>query len=69
LLVQFANFRHFANLHRIMLELPLYYAELPFRLTTGKDKGQRVLLAGARGCIAGIWYWVRHSGSKPQASQ
>jgi GT2 family glycosyltransferase len=67
LLVQFANFRHFANLHRILLELPLDYAELLLRLATGNDKEQRVLLAGARGCVAGIWYWVRHP--KSQTSQ
>lgn len=68
LLVQFANFRHFANLYRILVELPLYYAELLLRLAMGNYKEQRVLLAGARGCVAGIWYWIRHPSSKSQTS-
>jgi GT2 family glycosyltransferase len=69
LLVQYANFGHFANLYRILVELPFYYAELLLRLATGDSMQQRVLLVGARGCVAGIWYWIRHPIAKSRDGQ
>jgi GT2 family glycosyltransferase len=60
LLVQFANFRHWGNLHRLLVELPLHYAEMLFRWTVCQDETQKFLLVGARGSVAGVWYWFCH---------
>jgi GT2 family glycosyltransferase len=60
LLVQSARFRHWNNLHRILIELPLGYAEMLLRAVLSGDRRNMVLFAGARGSAAGIWFWLRH---------
>jgi GT2 family glycosyltransferase len=60
LLVQFARFHHWSNLHRIVIELPRYYAGMLFRAAVSGNQENLVLTAAARGSAAGIWYWLRH---------
>jgi hypothetical protein len=64
LLAQFARFHHWGNLHRIVVELPLHYAEVWFRALVRGEGNNLVLIESARGSVAGIWYWIRHGRAK-----
>jgi GT2 family glycosyltransferase len=68
LLVQFARFRHWNNVHRILVELPLDYLGMLLRAAIYGDKRNLVLLASARGSAAGIWFWLRHCLDRQRAS-
>jgi GT2 family glycosyltransferase len=60
LLVQCTRFRHWKNLHRILVELPMSYAESMLRAVIYKDEQKLVLFAGAKGSAAGVWFWLRN---------
>ena len=64
LLAQFARFHHWNNLHRIVAELPLHYAEVWLRALVRGEGNNLVLIESARGSAAGIWYWIRHGRGK-----
>jgi cellulose synthase/poly-beta-1,6-N-acetylglucosamine synthase-like glycosyltransferase len=55
LLMQFAKYRHFGNLRRLLLVLPAEYFILLLRLVaTGFSLDNRILLSGALGCLSGL---------------
>jgi GT2 family glycosyltransferase len=55
LLLQFAKYRHFGNLRRLLLELPAEYLILLLRLVaSGFTLDNRILLSGALGCLFGL---------------
>jgi GT2 family glycosyltransferase len=60
LLVQFAASRDWRNLHRVLVQLPVHSAETLLRQVLCGDSRPKVLLTGTRGCVAGVWYWLRH---------
>jgi glycosyltransferase involved in cell wall biosynthesis len=60
LFAQFSRSGQWSNLHRVFIELPGDYAEQLVRWLMDGDENKRVLLTGARGCAAGIWYWLLH---------
>jgi GT2 family glycosyltransferase len=64
LLTQFARFHHWGNLHRIVAELPLHYAEVWLRAMISAEGIDLVLKESMRGSAAGIWYWMRHGRGK-----
>jgi GT2 family glycosyltransferase len=61
LLVQFSRHRHWGNLRRILLQLPVFYA-LWLRDAMRRDEpGERLLWrAAAAGALAGIAFYARH---------
>jgi GT2 family glycosyltransferase len=61
LLAQFARSRHWSNLHRVIVELPLYFATTWFRALVRGEQGNLILTESARGSAAGIWYWIQHA--------
>jgi GT2 family glycosyltransferase len=63
LLIQCTRFRHWKNLLRIFVELPVYYGESVFRSVLCQSKSELVILEGAKGSLAGIGYWLRYCRS------
>ncbi len=61
LLVQFAKNRHWGNLFRLCLVLPLYYAKLfASGLLRGYGPRHKVLMTEVAGCIAGLKFYWQH---------
>jgi GT2 family glycosyltransferase/SAM-dependent methyltransferase len=61
LLVQFARYRHWGNLRRIALQLPLHYALWLREVVQRRGSGEGGLWwAALSGALAGIGYYVRH---------
>lgn len=59
LLVQFANYKHWGNLRRLLLALPRYYKNrLLQELKTGLNSKQSTLLAEIAGCLAGVKFYI-----------
>jgi GT2 family glycosyltransferase len=61
LLVQYQRFGRWSDLHRIFVELPVYYGECWLRHLLGGEENRLILRRSVRGALAGIWYWIRHS--------
>jgi GT2 family glycosyltransferase len=68
LFAQFGYSRRWNNLHRVFIELPAGYGQILLRWIIGSDPNGRVLLEGARGCVAGAWYWMRYGFAGGRAS-
>jgi GT2 family glycosyltransferase len=68
LFAQFGYSRRWNNLHRVFFELPLGYSQILFRSIASGDPNERVLLEGAKGSAAGVWYWLRHGLSSGRTS-
>ena len=68
LLVQFARHRHWGNLRRIVLQLPLHYALWLRDVARGdrRDEG-RLWWAAASGAVAGVGFYLRHRHAPPVA--
>ena len=61
LLVQFARYRHWGNLRRIALQLPIFYALWLRDLLRRRRRDEAALWwAAVSGAIAGIGFYVRH---------
>ncbi len=61
LLVQFNRYRHWGNLYRILVSLPLYYTKLLFvgSLRGFKDRYSTVI-SEILGCLAGIIFYLKN---------
>jgi GT2 family glycosyltransferase len=68
LLVQFARYRHWGNLRRMALQLPLYYA-LWLRDVAHRDARREASLwwAAVSGALAGIAFYLRRRSAPPLA--
>lgn len=67
LLVQFAKYRHWGNLIRLFLVLPLYYLKSFFdRLLKGSQPKHKTYFAEVLGCFAGIQFYLQHSSAPNQ---
>jgi glycosyltransferase involved in cell wall biosynthesis len=65
LILQFANHRRLGDLRRLLIGLPLEYGMLLVRLAaSGLAVENRILLRGAAGCIAGLGFAFRLSGTR-----
>jgi GT2 family glycosyltransferase len=62
LLAQYGYSGRWSNLNRILLELPLGYARIFLHWLVTGDSNDRILLDGARGSAAGLWYWLIRRG-------
>lgn len=61
LLIQFARHRHWGNLARLFLLLPLYYAKLSVQgLRRGFPPRHRLIPTECAGCISGIFFFLRN---------
>ncbi|GAX42588.1 glycosyl transferase, group 2 family protein [Tolypothrix sp. NIES-4075] len=62
LLVQFAKYKHWGNLHRLFVALPKYYTRrFLFALFNGFKSFNKMLLAEVSGCFSGINFYLKHS--------
>lgn len=68
LLCQFARYRHWGNLRRLFITLPLYYAgQFVYGSLTGFKSRNQITVAGILGCFAGIIFYF-HNGMNKQKS-
>ena len=68
LLVQFARYRHWGNLRRILFQLPVFYALWLREVARPEGRPERALWrAAASGGLAGIAFYVRHRHAPPVA--
>ncbi|MHB0960558.1 MAG: glycosyltransferase family 2 protein [Pirellulaceae bacterium] len=64
LLVQFAKHRHWGNLVRLFLWLPMYYARMVAQgVRHGFQARHRLMSTEWRGCLSGIVFFLRNMGS------
>jgi glycosyltransferase involved in cell wall biosynthesis len=69
LLVQLERHGHPGNLRRLLVTIPRYYAKLLLLgLLHGWKPRHRTLPAEMAGCMAGVWYYLRHRG-EPSGSR
>jgi GT2 family glycosyltransferase len=68
LLVQFARYRHWGNLRRLLLQLPVFYVLWLRDVLRREGRTERALWwAAASGAFAGIGFYVRHRHLPPVA--
>jgi GT2 family glycosyltransferase len=61
LLVQFARYKHWGNIRRLVWSLPFYYAGLLKRgLFEGFEPRHKTLMPEILGCLAGIKFYLQH---------
>ncbi|MBW4595700.1 MAG: glycosyltransferase [Brasilonema angustatum HA4187-MV1] len=59
LLVQFANYKHWGNLRRLLIALPRYYAKQLLReIKRGFKPRHSSLLSEIAGCLAGVKFYI-----------
>ena len=64
LLIQFARYRHWGNLFRLIFSLPTHYTRLLLSsLLRGLNLQHRTYLAEVSGCLAGIKFYFQHRNS------
>jgi GT2 family glycosyltransferase len=61
LLIQFEKYRHWGNLTRALVRMPLYYAKRLLRPARGSSENEAALLAQEiRGFMGGLGFYLRH---------
>ncbi|MEA5604521.1 glycosyltransferase family 2 protein [Nostoc sp. UHCC 0252] len=59
LLVQFFNYKHWGNIYRLLLDLPIYYKNrLLKELRIGSKSRHSNVLAEIAGCLAGVKFYI-----------
>ncbi|MEA5622015.1 glycosyltransferase family 2 protein [Nostoc sp. UHCC 0251] len=68
LLVQFAKYKHWGNIRRLLLALPIYYKQRFLQeLKTGFQPKHSSLLAEISGCLAGVKFYIDNRICCPKA--
>jgi GT2 family glycosyltransferase len=66
LLVQFAKYKHWGNIRRLLIALPRYYQQRFLQeLKTGFQPKQSSLLREIAGCLAGVKYYINNRKVMP----
>lgn len=63
LLVQFTRYRHWGNLKRIVIELPMYYGKRWLKKVIKNNNSSATLGAEIKGCFAGVKYFWQHKNN------
>lgn len=64
LLIQFARYKHWGNLHRLFVTLPRYYTgRFLFGLCKGFNFFNKTLLTEVVGCFSGVKFYLQNSSS------
>lgn len=62
LLVQFARYKHWGNIHRLFFALPSYYnRQVLYGFLNGFKSLNKTLLAEVLGCFSGLKFYLQHS--------
>ena len=64
LLIQFARYKHWGNLHRLFVTLPIYYTgRFLFGLCKGFNFFNKTLLTEVVGCFSGVKFYLQNSSN------
>ncbi len=67
LLVQFARYRHWGNVRRIVLQLPIFYAAWLRDVARRRKMEGPLWWAAVSGTVAGVGFYLRHRSAPPVA--